>query len=278
MENRQRELVVVVALVLSAAVPRLARAQDGTATGQLTLNGQTVALTHAYASAQPGFFDKSTEDVRILLSDVALPDNTRADVFQLIRMGREGAARVVEVVIDASGDPIRGSFYATAFDGSVSATGMHKFERQSLDRQKISGRLWMSEPHEFHGVTFQYDALFSAPIPRPPTAEELSAAIDSPPAIAAAAALKAVLGGDRAAFLATLAEGATDQYQGQGGAERLAYLKAETPADSAVVGLDRPSETTARATVNGTRDGIVIEFTIDLVLDAGHWRVIRFAE
>lgn len=277
MENRQRELVVL-AIAALVVVPGLAFAQEGTATGQLTLNGQTVRLTHAYASAAPGFFDKNTEDVRILLSDVALPDNALTDVFELSHLGRDGLARVVEVVLDSTGSPISGSFYAPAFDGSVSATGMHKFERQSFDRTKVAGRLWMSEPHEFRGVTFQYDALFSASIPRPPTAEKLSAALESPPALAATAALKALVGGDRGAFLATLASGAADAYEGTNGRERLTYLKAETPADSAVVTVDRPTATTARATVNGTRDGIVIEFTIDLVLDGANWRVIRFAE
>ncbi len=156
MENRQRKLVVLAGILFSVVVPALALAQGGTATGHLTLNGQTVRLTHAYASAQPGFFDKTTEDIRILLSDVALPDSALTDVFELIHLGRDGTARVVEIVIDASGSPISGSFYAPAFDGSVSATGMHKFERQALDRTTVAGRLWMSEPHEFRGVTFQY--------------------------------------------------------------------------------------------------------------------------
>src|SRR6185436_19052136 len=60
LEARQRELVVVaLAVLLASAVSSRAFAQDGTATGHLTLNGETTPLTHAYASAQPGFFDKA---------------------------------------------------------------------------------------------------------------------------------------------------------------------------------------------------------------------------
>ena len=55
-------------------------------------------------------------------------------------------------------------------------------------------------------------------------------------------------------------------------------LRKETPADSHLAGLERPSDTTARAIVNGTRDGIVIEFQIELVLDGGAWLVVKVAE
>ena len=107
MEARQRELVVVtLAVLLLSAVSSRAFAQDGTATGHLTLNGETTPLTHAYASAQPGFFDKAMEDIRILLSDVELPDSALGDVFELIHMGRDGRAHVVEVVLDAEAAPI----------------------------------------------------------------------------------------------------------------------------------------------------------------------------
>ena len=80
-------------------------AQQGTASGRLTSNGETVALEYAYANAQPGFFDESSEDVRVLLSDMPLPEAARTDVFERIHMGRDGAARIVEVVVDAERRP-----------------------------------------------------------------------------------------------------------------------------------------------------------------------------
>ena len=63
----------------------------------------TPSCATPYAAARPGFFDKATEDIRVLLSDVALPDSARADVFELIRLAREGKARVVEVLINSEG-------------------------------------------------------------------------------------------------------------------------------------------------------------------------------
>src|SRR4029077_21144374 len=68
--------------------PQPARAQDPA--GALVLDGVQIPLRHAYASPQPGFFDKSREDIRVLLSDVPLPDAARSDVFALMKLGRQG--------------------------------------------------------------------------------------------------------------------------------------------------------------------------------------------
>ena len=35
-------------------------------------DGKPINLAHAYASAQPGFFDQQTEDIRVLLTDLPL--------------------------------------------------------------------------------------------------------------------------------------------------------------------------------------------------------------
>ena len=53
MEARQGKLVVrpLIALLIAAGAIRAA-AQEGTASGSLTLNGETVALKHAYAAAR----------------------------------------------------------------------------------------------------------------------------------------------------------------------------------------------------------------------------------
>jgi hypothetical protein len=278
-EARKRELVLVILSALVAtAVSSAAFAQDGTASGHLTLNNETTALAYAYASAQQGFFDKSKEDIRILLSDVELPPEALSDVFELIHMGRDGKAAVVEVVLDANATPISGAIYARAFGGSVSVTGMHHFARQAFDHARVAGRLWMDEPKTFQDVTFQYDATFAALIPRPPTAEEVAAAIASPPGIAAAGCVVAIRTGNLPAFISTLTGGAASVYSGPDGQKRFEALRNETPADSHVVGLERPSDTTAKAIVNGTRDGIVIEFQIELVYDGGAWLVVKVAE
>lgn len=268
-------MVLLLALPALLAVPPQAAGTEGTVTGALTLDGLSVPLTHVYATAQPGFFDKKIEDIHVLLSSVALSDEQRADPFALIELARQGKASAVEVVIDAQGSPIGGSLFAESFDGMVSAAGMHDFERERLERGVISGRLSVKEPHTFMGVTYQYDARFTAPIPRPPTADELAAALVSPPAVAAGAYVAAVHEGQLPRVLATLSEAAAADYRGPDAADRLKQLAADMPADSRVVGLVPQTDGTVLASIEGHRaeDGMVIGYTLRMVQTRGSWRV-----
>jgi hypothetical protein len=256
-------------------VPSAVLAADGTAEGTLTLNGSVVPLKYAYASARPAFFDKNKEDIHVLLSDVPLNDEQRADVFELMKLGRKGAAHIVEVVLDADANPISGAFFAQVFNGMASATGMHRFERSAFDYKRVAGRLSTDGARSFQDITYEYAATFSATIPRPPTADEVAAALASPAGQAAAAYLAALRDSQLAAFVALLSEPAAVPYRGANAKAAFAALRADTPADSKVVWMTAPTETSAVATINGTRDGIVIETTIDLALIDGKWRVTK---
>jgi hypothetical protein len=229
----------------SAARLHAQETSDGTASGQLIVNAVTVPLTHAYAVAQPGFFDKSKEDVRVLLSSVPLSKDALDDVFELIKLAREDRGHIVEVVIDASGAPISGAIYTKAFDGMVSASGMHTFTRERFERARIAGRLAVTDPHTFSGVTWRYDATFSAAIPRPPTPEELAAALASPPAKAAAAYVTAAI-------------------------KRGTMVK-----DARVTGVEAQADGSVLVTVEGHEGDIVIGYTLQVVRDATTWKVLK---
>jgi hypothetical protein len=257
-EGRQRELVhqsllarrlqaSLVALLMIGSATRLHAQEkpDGTVSGQLIVNAVTVPLTHAYAAAQPGFFDKSTEDVRVLLSSVPLSKDARGDVFELIKLAREDRGHIVEVVIDATGAPISGAIYTKAFDGMVSASGMHAFTRDRFEHARIAGRLAVSEPHTFSGVTWRYDATFSAAIPRPPTPAEVAAALASPPAKAAAAYVAAAV-------------------------KRGAMVK-----DARIVGVEPQDDGSVLVSVEGHENGIAIGYTLQVVRDGSGWTVAK---
>jgi len=274
-EGGERELVLValaIAALAARPVPQAA-GQEGTVTGTLTLNGTHSRILHVYAHAEPGIFDKSQEDVHVLLSDVPLSDADRADPFALIHLARDGKARIVEVIIDASGEPIGGALYARDFDGMVSIAGIHVFGRERFDRTGIAGRLSTREPSDFMQVRFEYEARFSAPIPRPPTAAETAEALASPPAHAATAYLAAIRGHDLASFRATLTRASTAAYQGADAAARLQQLLDDMPADSRVVALVRQTDGSVLATVEGHEDGVVIGHTLRLVLEGDAWKV-----
>ena len=262
-------------LVVAAFTAFQAAGREGTVTGTLTLNGESTPLAHVYASVEPGFFDKKTEDVHVLLSDVALPDATRADVFEMIHLARDGKARIVEVVIDAEGKPISGSIFSKQFEGMVSATGMHVFTREKLERGVIEGRLAVETPHQFMGVTFQYDARFSAPIPRPPTSAELTASLQSPPALAATAYVAAVRRGDLQAFLDTLTAAAAADYRGADGARKLRELRADMPPDTRPTNLTAQTNGSVLVELEGHRpsDRMAIGYTLRMVQENGAWKV-----
>jgi hypothetical protein len=232
-------------------------------TGALSLNGAPVAISHVYASAQPGFFDKTAEDTRILFSDAPLSDDDRADVFALIHLGRDGKARILQVVLDKDGQAISGSIYAKEFAGQVSVTGMHKFERERFEHAAIVGRMYMDAPHEFRSVTFQYDLHFSAPIPRAMTAAER----------AATAYIAAVRRRDLAAVQAGMTAEAAAAIRGPAGAAGLAGLRDDIPADAAVVALEPQTDGSILAKTEGHRDGIVVGRTLRMISTPNGWKV-----
>jgi hypothetical protein len=265
-------MAVALALWLLAASPQAA-GQEGTVSGTLTLNGRTVRLSHVYASPQPGFFDKTTEDIRVLLSDVPLPDAARADEFALIDLGRTGAASIVEVTIDSGGSPVSGAFFAREFQGMVSATGMHVWAPTQVTRAHLSGRLATTGTHSFDGVMFSYDATFDAPIPRPPTAAERAAALDTPAARAGAAYLSAIAAGDLPAFVRTLAADAVAAYRGDAGAAAFRQLRTDLPGDSRISDVAPQTDGTVLLTTEGHAGGIVVSYQLRAVREADQWKI-----
>jgi hypothetical protein len=274
-EDGPRKLVKQIAAAAVLLCAAAAHAQPENATGAITVNGRPFSLRHAYASVQPGSLDKSTEDVRLLLTDVPVAEPQRGDVFALARLARSGKMRGIEVVIDANGEPLSGFLFLDAFDGMVSASGMHRFERKVLERLLIAGRVFTDGPRTFSGVTWEYDVTFSSAIPRAPTAEEKTALLKGPPALAAAAHLAAVQKGFEA-FVATLTESAAASHRSPGGLKRFEDIRAETPPDSRVVALADGPDGTRVATVQAVRrDGVILEFFLRIHQEGVLWKIDR---
>ena len=274
MEDREGKLlfrIQVALLLLSCATA--AAAQDGMAAGSFTIDGAATPLTHAYASAQPGILDKAAEDIRVLLSSVPLRPEMRRDTFALVKLARDGKAVIVEIVLDAKGEPLTGALYTREFNGMASTSGMHLFTRHRLEWDRIGGRLWMDAPRSFMKVTYHYDATFSAAIPRPPTAEQLAAALASPPARVAGDYWAALRAGQLPAFVALLSPALAAEYSGAAGEARYRQLRADMPADAKVTGVTRSEDGDTLVTIEGRQGGVAIEYTLKMVLEGGQWRV-----
>ena len=103
----------VLAAGVAAVAPR-AVAAEGKAEGKLTVAGKSTVVKYAYASAGPGFFDKTKEDVTVIVSDVPLDAKALEDEFERMKMADAGKLHAFEITIDAEGKPI-----STAMNGVV---------------------------------------------------------------------------------------------------------------------------------------------------------------
>src|ERR1700690_3504629 len=105
----------VLAVSVAAVAPRAAA--EGKADGKLTVNGKSTEMKYAYASAGPGFFDKTKEDVTVIVSDVPLDAKALEDQFERIHMADAGKLHAFEITIDAEGKPISTAFRHNGFKG-----------------------------------------------------------------------------------------------------------------------------------------------------------------
>ena len=186
MSARARTPLALLAAFGLLAAPA-ARAADGTAQGTITVNGRTTKLSHAYARAVPGFFDKTKEDVVVILTDVPLEAKALEDEFERIHMADAGKLHAFEITLDADGKPISTSFRDDGFK-KASPSGLSSsdvFTKKTFDGKTVSGSYKSDKQHEFFGDTYAFDVSFQAEIARapkvvPPTAAETAAAQKHP--------------------------------------------------------------------------------------------------
>lgn len=161
------------ALVLAAAsllVPLLsvpsamADPADGTASGTLTVNGKTVPVAYAYARQVPGFFDKSTMDTQVIVSDVPLDAKALGDDFARIDLAKAGKLHAFEITIDASGTPISTVWRHNGFNGPEPSglSSADVFTKKVLDDKVVEGSYKSAEAAEFFGNTYAFDVTFRA--------------------------------------------------------------------------------------------------------------------
>lgn len=168
-----RRHALLFSVVLCGTGSLSAVAGEGTVQGKMIVNGKTIALTHAYALAQPNSFHKEKEDIRVILSDAPISDEAlRHDRDHLDKLAATGKFHAIAVTI---GDDMFGhgksadsnDIYTVEINkGWINTGGLDKFEMKSLDANAIAGRLHMKSVHDFtdEHATFDYDATFSAPI------------------------------------------------------------------------------------------------------------------
>ena len=270
----------VLAAGAAALAPR-ARAADGKAEGTITVNGKTTRLSYAYARAVKGFFDKTKEDVEVVLSDVPLEGKAREDPFERMHMAEAGKLHAFEITIDAEGKPISTAFRDNGFK-KASPSGLSSedvFTKKVFDGKTVEGRYKSAKEAEFFGETYSFDVTFRADITRaakpvPPTAAETAAARKSPQAKVYAEFLAAVQKEDLGALRKLFTKEQAKNLDSPDAKKMVGLVKMMSATDIQVLKLVEKGDT-ADLTVSGKQDGNAANGVVHMVKEGGAWKVER---
>ncbi|HQQ76664.1 MAG TPA: DUF4878 domain-containing protein [Thermoanaerobaculia bacterium] len=266
---------------LGLLVTPAARAADGKAEGTITVNGKTTKLAHAYARAVKGFFDKTKEDVEVILSDVPLEAKALEDPFERSRMADAGKLHAFEITIDADGKPISTAFRDNGFK-KASPSGLSSadvFTKKVFDGKTVEGSYKSAKESEFFGNTYSFDVSFKAnvaraPKPVQPTAAETAAAQKSPQAAVYADFLRAIQKEDLPALKKLFTKEQAKNLDDPEAKKMVGMVKMMSPTEIKVL---RVVETGDKAdlTVTGKQDGSVASGVVHMVKEGGAWKVQR---
>jgi hypothetical protein len=219
-------ILILFALGCVAMAAGQTGASPSTASGTFTVNGKTVQLKYVYALMKPDLFHEEKDALYVVLSDAPIAEDKLRSPMGLIDPARAGTLHAVEVQFDEEAQPSGGELYNNNFKdaANVSVSGMHKFVSRHFEAGKlIAGKLYV-EPQSSFGdeEKWVYSATFSAPI-MPKPVEKL-AALDSPPALAVHAFLRAIASKDKAAIKKTIMPDMAAQLDGPQGAQLMEVL------------------------------------------------------
>jgi hypothetical protein len=165
--TRRTALILAAAGLFDMGLPGTAgwaALADGTASGTLTVNGKSTPVAYATARQVPGFFDKSSMDTLVIVSDVALDAAALGDDFARSDLAQAGKLHVFEIVIDASGTPISTAWRHDGFKGPQPSglSSADVFVKSVMDGKVVEGRYKSAEPAEFFRNTYAFDVAFRA--------------------------------------------------------------------------------------------------------------------
>lgn len=155
--------VCLAALMVAAAAPVTAQNKIE---GTFVVDGNPVKLTHVYAYAQKGFFDKKKQDVVVVMADAEVAAAALRDHFALADLARAGKLHYVQQTIDTEGQVINFEVRHERFKMPESGGSSYQvFEPKTFDKKVIAGRSWTTSPQKsFDDLVYTYDATFSATI------------------------------------------------------------------------------------------------------------------
>jgi hypothetical protein len=166
-KNVAAERLVQLGTLAVVAMWALPAGAENHADGKLIVAGKPVAITQAYAYAKEGFFDKTKQDVVVLLCDTPVPPASARDVFARKALFVAGKAHCVQQIINSDKLVINFEIGHEAFGkrGEGGGSTEQVFEAKTFDGKTIAGRAYTKGPQKsFDDVPYSYDISFSAAI------------------------------------------------------------------------------------------------------------------
>jgi hypothetical protein len=176
------------------------------AAGKLTINGKTIALTHAYARRAPDPFDAKKIVLYVLAVDRELAVNVRMEKDEIWSLSREGKLNGVEFELTPEG--ARWTLRTSLAPGISTSRSPNPFALQTAN-ERVNGTLALAAAETLGDTTYQFEIAVDTAIEKPvveppPTAADRAAAASSPVTKAFLAYLAALRKGDKEAILSAV--------------------------------------------------------------------------
>ncbi|MEK6299448.1 MAG: hypothetical protein AABO41_01905 [Acidobacteriota bacterium] len=153
--------------------------ETGTASGTLTVKGQSVQLAYAYALRVPGMFDKTTQDVQVIVTDKPVPKEVVEglrklgkdldDCFSKMTLSMRGLPEIevqgMYLLIDAQKHILSRSPHHLALENTSISLGGGPGGEFTVEEDSITGKSADDNPSDEH--PWSYTLTFKASLKKP---------------------------------------------------------------------------------------------------------------
>jgi hypothetical protein len=264
-------------LAMAAMIP--AALMAGTASGTVTVQGQTIEMKYAYAVQIPDFFDKTKMGTRLVVSDAPVPEAALQEDMELMSLSRSGKFNAIQFEFGESRGNVSMFVLSNKLGGSLSVS--KNFDPKSIPvftATKMEGAL-AAEPSKLGGMSYQYNVKFSTPIaPRvvaaAPSPADAAAAAKAVSAQSYLAFVAAVRSGNKAKMLELASPKVRQMMDTPDFAQNLSLVQAMLPSNIKVM---KATETGDEATliVTGTEEGKTKRGTVTMMRQGGKWFIVK---
>jgi hypothetical protein len=242
-------------------------ADSGKVTGSYTLVGKSYVPRYVYAIAQKSIFDKSQEDVRILLCSDPIDDWDLANE-------KPGCSTTPHFSFVVSGDRTHSESLADGLKSFAGVNGAH-LEVKARDSRGIEARFFTDGPIRLFDDSVEFDVSFSASIlrvaePVPPSDAERAAAAASPQAATYEAYMKAIGDESVEALRALLTVEGRKGWQGPEAKKQLEFLKKVLPGKPRYLRITGQGDIATLELETDAETGLV-----RMKKEGGAWKIIK---